>query len=455
VEWHALRSSWISAAAYDPSVSNVELELLSGEVYVYKNVPRSVFEDLLGADSPGRFVHGVLRGYAHYSKRASVARPTLAPRQAVPAARGAGRYVMQLRSRWELEYRYGPLYDRVKSIFLSLPTDRLAALLMDYEGLYGQGALKYAIRTIPLWRAGYTDMSGQTMTRLLDLVPHHLDQSSKYDLVEALRSATLSKLRKTTISLKVRPDESLGHVVGAAVELIGKQASIELPSDLYEIGSWITDNDAKLLQKMVLQMERDVLLARTADLVLNLALLQRVRRELANAKVVAATFEVPTATIHISIGRPRRNDAARMSTPNQDSDLLRQLARAENDHHFQSGSLSFQEYVLRNMDDYFTPQQQAELNQLAARQGIELNKLKAEILIRGQTSAHDIQGLLKLLDQLKAQGANADINAEYQTPSGKIQIRAKSSRFGCAIIPAALLLGLLSIVIALIVPSLP
>lgn len=50
-----LRSSVLTAAAYDSATAVLELEFTSGDVYRYFAVPPSVFRALIDDDSPGAY----------------------------------------------------------------------------------------------------------------------------------------------------------------------------------------------------------------------------------------------------------------------------------------------------------------------------------------------------------------------------------------------------------------
>ncbi len=50
-----LSSSAIESVGYDPDTAVLEVEFTSGEVYRYFAVPRSVYRELLEAESPGHY----------------------------------------------------------------------------------------------------------------------------------------------------------------------------------------------------------------------------------------------------------------------------------------------------------------------------------------------------------------------------------------------------------------
>jgi len=55
-------SSAIASLGYDPARETLEVEFRSGNVYRYFDVPKEVYEDLLGARSKGRYFGSFIRG---------------------------------------------------------------------------------------------------------------------------------------------------------------------------------------------------------------------------------------------------------------------------------------------------------------------------------------------------------------------------------------------------------
>ncbi len=56
-----VESSWVAAIGYDPSASEVYVELLASGTYVYRPVPPSVWRAFAAAESKGSFVNEVLK----------------------------------------------------------------------------------------------------------------------------------------------------------------------------------------------------------------------------------------------------------------------------------------------------------------------------------------------------------------------------------------------------------
>lgn len=344
-----------------------------------------------------------------------------------------------------LRAKYGGVYDDVKDAFFNLPAGAMRALLNDYERWYGEVARDYAEQTLPRWQSGEVRMSGQTMTRLLDLVPKHLSEEAKLALVRRIREETLKRVSRTTVELSVAADENQDELLLRVLQVISQQAAVKLPAEFFELRGWINRKDAVLMQKMTVEAEQSVLYARAADLFLILAQLRRLRMALPKAKMVEATFEIPSATLLVRIKKAQQPMNNPASPFDNDDDILAKLQKAESEAELRSGKTTLSEYVLRNMDSVFTPQEQNRLRMLAAQQGLELDKLKTEIIMRHQTSAHDIEAFKNLVQDLQAQGMKSNVSGEYQTPSGRVRIDARTSRFGCftlalavAVIPVAI-----------------
>lgn len=62
MQFMQLDSSNIAAAGYDDAERRLVLKFHSGSAYEYLDVDRSVFEELLSADSAGRFYNQRIKG---------------------------------------------------------------------------------------------------------------------------------------------------------------------------------------------------------------------------------------------------------------------------------------------------------------------------------------------------------------------------------------------------------
>lgn len=61
-------SSNIASIGYDPASLTLEIEFKDGSVYQYFDVPSTVYEEFMRADSKGQFLHANIRDIYRYAK---------------------------------------------------------------------------------------------------------------------------------------------------------------------------------------------------------------------------------------------------------------------------------------------------------------------------------------------------------------------------------------------------
>ena len=61
-------SSNIASVGYDQATSTLEIEFLNGTIYQYFDVPQSVFDAFLSAQSAGQYFNAQIKGSFRYAK---------------------------------------------------------------------------------------------------------------------------------------------------------------------------------------------------------------------------------------------------------------------------------------------------------------------------------------------------------------------------------------------------
>jgi len=330
-------------------------------------------------------------------------------------------------------HRYGSLVDRVTRIFFSMDAETVDRVLQLYREKYGDGAYAYAKRTIGAWKQGQVKQVGQTVMRLLEVVPHFVNLDTKFELAQIVREETLRRLRQSRIDYVIPADGDLSDPMMRLKEVIDAQLSIELPPGVLEEQTWLTREDAALFQRMIRDTERVKLAAWYADFFARIRLLQRLRAEAPSHAKIVAYFDIPTALITIKIvDAQKRRTMSQEHTQADDSNFLAKWSEMELESRFRAGEVSYPEYVLRNMDQFFNKEEQSELHKIAAMHGLELERLLMEIQIKSRTSEADLQKLLGTIKTLQEKNITADVISRHETPSGHIEISARSRRFfGC------------------------
>lgn len=330
-------------------------------------------------------------------------------------------------------HQYGSLVDRVTRIFFAMSPDQVDQVLQAYRQKYGDGAYAYARRTIGAWKQGQVKQVGQTVMRLLEVVPQFVDLDTKFELARIVREETLRRIRQSRIEMTIPADGDLTEAMMRIQEVVEAQIQIELPPGVLEDETWLSAEDAALFQRMVRDTEKVLLTAWQADFFARIRLLQRLLREGDIPVRIVAYFELPTARIALRLVGPRgRRTMSQENLTPDDSAFLAKWSDMELESRFKSGEVSYPEYVLRNMDQFFSKEEQSELHKIAAMHGLELERLLMEIQIKSRTSEADLQKLLGTIKTLQEKNIAADVVSRHETPSGHIEISARSRRgLGC------------------------
>lgn len=332
---------------------------------------------------------------------------------------------------------FGSFAERVTRIFLSMPPEDVEQVLQTYRQRYGEGAYAYAKRTLASWKEGQVRHVGQTVLRLLDIIPMYVEGETKFELARIMREETLRRLRQNRIEMTVAADEDLSEVFTRLKEVIEAQVQIELPPGLLESQAWISTGDAAVYQRMIRDGEKRLLVEQAADFLVRVKFLQKLRDQIRIPLRIEAVFELPTARIALRIVQARNLSMSQDALPPDDESFLAKWNDLELETRFKSGEVSYPEYVLRNMDQFFTKEEQSELHKIAAMHGLELERLLMEIQIKSRTSEADLQKLLTTLRTLQDKGISADVVSRHETPSGHIEISARSRKLPLGCLPFA------------------
>jgi len=68
MNWIDVSSTNLSRVRYDESSLTLEIEFQGGRVYQYFDLPKHIFEELVRADSKGKFFHEQIKGHYRYAR---------------------------------------------------------------------------------------------------------------------------------------------------------------------------------------------------------------------------------------------------------------------------------------------------------------------------------------------------------------------------------------------------
>lgn len=346
-------------------------------------------------------------------------------------------------------YRYGSVAERITRIFHSMDAETVEKVLQAYRAKYGDGAYAYARKTVRTWQSSDVRRAGKTITRLLEVVPMYVDTQARFELAQVVREDVLKRLRRRTINLTLGTEDPPWRVMEAVRKAVQTQVETELPKGFLEMATWLSAGDSALFEEIIRKGERKLLGGRMVDFVLQLRFVQDLRRELEFPARIVAVFEIPTAQIRVRVVHSSRVSTEHEGPEQDEHSLLARWNELELESRFKSGEVSYPEYVLRNMDQFFTKDQQAELHKIAAMHGLELERLLMEIQIKSRTTEADLKKLLDTLKTLNDKGINADVVSRHETPSGHIEISAKSRSRLLGCLPFCLgIAGFITLIVA-------
>lgn len=153
--------------------------------------------------------------------------------------------------------------DDVLRIFSGLGGLKRSILFNHYESAHGKSAANYARDKMGDWANGTVKASGQTLTRLLALVPKVLDQNQKYDLLKKLYDGHRGNHQENH-SLTVIVGHSLSFrqmVMDMGMRLCNKPDTHTLPTYVQEKIAWVCDNDSAVARKIMAAIETDYSMA--------------------------------------------------------------------------------------------------------------------------------------------------------------------------------------------------
>jgi hypothetical protein len=152
---------------------------------------------------------------------------------------------------------YGMLGDTVNDIkkaFLSLDSEKLNYVLEDYKESYGNSAYHYAQNTYLKWKTGKTKLSGQTMERLVELVPPHLMAEQRFQMLLKVVSKYKPEHQRINVRIDIN-DYQLGfNELDNLVKSISTQDELaRIPKSVMQAANWLYNDDITAARSMLIE----------------------------------------------------------------------------------------------------------------------------------------------------------------------------------------------------------
>ncbi|MCI0565500.1 MAG: hypothetical protein MN733_44115, partial [Nitrososphaera sp.] len=179
--------------------------------------------------------------------------------------------------------------------------DALDALLEDYSALHGDPAGNYARKTFPKWKSGVINLAGQTMERLVELVPPYLSSEQRFNLLQKVLQTNKPSKPYKNIRINMRKP------IGGFTELDSALASMQhydvlahLPEKVMQAASWLYDNDMTAARAMLAEAERKENDIIRASATREIALLKRAVQS-GQVKSASYSLQMPAGNLSVEI----------------------------------------------------------------------------------------------------------------------------------------------------------
>lgn len=210
----------------------------------------------------------------------------------------------------ELSRMFGGAVGGIRLAFLNLDDDALEGLFEDYGSIYGDSAGRYAKQTYPQWKSGATKLSGQTMERLVALVPPYLDPSQRFSLLEDVvkrhQSTGHSKPYKTVEVNSELPAAGFAEIEQALSQMRQEDDLAHIPPQVLDAAKWLFDDDITAARALLAEAEskKNEIIKATATK--ELALLRRTV-EAGQVKQASYSVEMPAGRLSVRVVTPKKS----------------------------------------------------------------------------------------------------------------------------------------------------
>jgi hypothetical protein len=194
---------------------------------------------------------------------------------------------------------FGPMVGQIRSAFLNLEEGALEELLEDYAAAHGKSAATYAQKTYPKWKSGATNLSGQTMERLVALVPPYLSTDQRFELVSAVLKKHKPNVVTKTVRINVeRPEVGFRELDSVLASMTHEATLAYLPERVLDAAKWLNDDDVTVSRAMLAEAERRENDLVRASATKEIALL---RRTIESGQVKSASYSVSLPSGRLSV----------------------------------------------------------------------------------------------------------------------------------------------------------
>jgi hypothetical protein len=199
---------------------------------------------------------------------------------------------------------FGDGVNEIKDAFLGLDEDAREELLLDYGVIHGDSAERYARKTFSSWKSGATKLSGQTMERLVELVPPYLPSAIRLKILKSVLAKNKQSGFFSTVNINVKePTEGFSQLDYEISKMNVTDQLAYLPEKVMQAANWLYDNDVTAARAMLAeatQIENDMIKKNA------LKEIELLKRTIKSGQVKSANYTVvmPAGKLSVNASSP-------------------------------------------------------------------------------------------------------------------------------------------------------
>ena len=149
--------------------------------------------------------------------------------------------------------KFGGIDADVTKAFFNLSPQQFETVLEMYGARYSEKAADYARFAFPKWRSGERGMAGETLERLLEVVPYVLSLDTKIELFCKVRGAYREL---ETVTIQVGKIEDIALVQRTVDQIVARAEAQPLPEHVDLRLIWLSEGDGLVARKLVAASEK-------------------------------------------------------------------------------------------------------------------------------------------------------------------------------------------------------
>jgi hypothetical protein len=199
---------------------------------------------------------------------------------------------------------FGDGVSEIKDAFLNFDEEAREELLLDYGVIHGESAERYARKTFPSWKDGSTGLSGQTMERLVELVPPYLPTIIRIKILNSVLQKNKQSGVYATVNINIaEPDSGFAQLDFEISKMNVTDQLAYLPENVMQAANWLYDNDvtaARAILAEATKVENNII---KANAIREIELLKRTIKS-GQVKSANYTVEMPAGRLSVNASSP-------------------------------------------------------------------------------------------------------------------------------------------------------